>query len=197
MEKKITLILIMVLTLTGCSSKDSESIKNFEGSKLSLEDIEISMNSDLIKEGSIEDIIAEIEADAHEKSEREKDKVAETEVEKEEIDIDLTVLSSTLVASQVYDMLSYPEAYEGDLVKMAGQFTYFLDETTNKKYYSCLIKDAEDCCQTGIEFRWQAFDDTGELPVDLANIEVIGIFTTYEENGFEYVTLEATSVVIN
>ena len=39
------------------------------------------------------------------------------------VDIDLTALSSTMVYSQVYDMLYFsPESYRGKTVKMRGSF---------------------------------------------------------------------------
>ncbi len=189
MIKKIVLTLITLLTLVGCSYKapeNTENITSSENSELSLEDIRSAMNSNQLKDGTVEEILAEIEgeeAEAH-------------VIGTDEIDVDLTVLSSTLVASQVYDMLSYPEAYTGDVVKMAGQFTYFLDINTNKKYYSCLVADAAECCETGIEFTWEAFDDPANLPEDLSNIEVIGALRTYQDGNFKYVTIDATSVEI-
>ena len=37
------------------------------------------------------------------------------------VDLDLTVLSSTMVYSEVYNMMNEPEPYEGKMVKMQGQ----------------------------------------------------------------------------
>ncbi len=188
--KKILYIvpLALLITLVSCGSPVVESANQevateiIDGTELSLEDIRNAMNENQAPEEESEDP-DDLEA-----------KIAQSIAEG--IDVDLTVLSSTMVYSQVYDMLSYPESYIGDIVKMEGQFSYNIDPATNKAYYACIIADAAACCQSGFEFTWEAFENPDNLPKDLANIEVIGSLRTYEENGFEYVTLDATSVVV-
>ena len=60
----------------------------------------------------------------------------------ENIDVDLTVLSSTMVYSEVYNMMVSPEAYIGKTVKMEGLCAYYNDEQTGNDYYTCIIQDA-------------------------------------------------------
>ena len=55
------------------------------------------------------------------------------------VDVDLTVLSSTMIYSEVYNMMYYPENYIGKTVKMEGQFAFYLDESTAKYYFACII----------------------------------------------------------
>ena len=43
------------------------------------------------------------------------------EEKRKEIDVDLTKLSSSMVYSEVYNMMNEPEPYEGKMVKMQGQ----------------------------------------------------------------------------
>ena len=46
------------------------------------------------------------------------------------IDVDLTKLSSTMVYSEVYNMLYTPDDYIGKTVKMKGAFAYYEDPET-------------------------------------------------------------------
>lgn len=108
-----------------------------------------------------------------------------------DIDVDLTQLSSTLVYSEVYNMLSRPDDYIGKTVKMNGSFSVYEDEETGKVYYACYIADATACCSQGIEFTLSGEhvypDDYPEVG---SEIVVQGIFETYEENGYLYCQLK-------
>ena len=105
-------------------------------------------------------------------------------------DVDLTKLSSTMVYSEVYNMMTAPDDYIGKKIKMSGNFGVYHDESTNKYYYACLIADATACCSQGIEF---VLDGDYSYPDDYPDINsiitVTGIFDTYEENGYTYCQL--------
>ena len=104
------------------------------------------------------------------------------------IDIDITTLSSTMVYSVVYCMVSDPYDYVGMVVKMNGQFSHYYDEFTDTDYYACIIQDATACCAQGIEF--VLADDEGyTYPDEGEEICVIGTFDIYHQNGFTYCTL--------
>lgn len=105
----------------------------------------------------------------------------------EGIDVDLTILSSTMVYSQVYDMVSKPEDYEGKIIRMQGYVGSYEDTLTGNKYYGCIIQDATACCAQGIEF---VLSDGQEYPADNEDVTVTGEFSTYEEDGFIYCTLK-------
>ena len=106
------------------------------------------------------------------------------------VDVDLTVLSSTMVYSEVYNMLYfYPEDYYGKTVKANGIFAIYqmvVDGVTQPDpvAYACIIADATACCAEGMEFVLEGDytypDDYPELG---AEITVIGEFQPYEENG--------------
>ena len=106
------------------------------------------------------------------------------------VDVDLTVLSSTMVYSEVYNMLYfYPEDYYGKTVKANGIFAIYqmvVDGVTQPDpvAYACIIADATACCAEGMEFVLEGDytypDDYPELG---AEITVIGEFQSYEENG--------------
>ena len=109
------------------------------------------------------------------------------------VDVDLTVLSSTMVYSEVYNMLYfYPEDYYGKTVKANGIFAIYqmvVDGVTQPDpvAYACIIADATACCAEGMEFVLEGDytypDDCPELG---AEITVIGEFQSYEENGMTW-----------
>ena len=112
---------------------------------------------------------------------------AEPDVSAEEdVDIDLTVMSSTMVYSEVYNMVMTPDDYLGKAVKMRGSYATYHDETTGNDYYACIIQDATACCTQGIEF---VLAD-GNYPTELGmEIPVSGIFDYYTEGENGYCTL--------
>ncbi len=103
------------------------------------------------------------------------------------VDLDLTALSATMVYSEVYQMMYYPENYVGKSVKMEGLYDVYHDDNTGSDYYACIIQDATACCAQGIEFR---LTDEYEYPDESVNeVAVKGIFDLYEEDGVTYCTL--------
>ena len=112
------------------------------------------------------------------------------------IDVDLTKLSSTMVYSEVYNMMYTPDDYIGKIVKMKGQFAYYEDPETKAQYFACIIADATACCSQGLEFVL-----TGEhtYPNDYpelgSEITVSGTFELYEENGSQYCRLTDAELV--
>lgn len=103
-------------------------------------------------------------------------------------DVDLTVLNSTMVYSEVYNMVNSPEDYIGKKVKMAGTFAYLEGKT--RYYFACFIADATACCSQGIEFVLRderKFPD--EYPAAGDEITVSGIFDVYYEGDQQYCQL--------
>lgn len=109
------------------------------------------------------------------------------------IDVDLTKLSSTMVYSEVYNMMTNPSDYIGKRVKMNGQFALYQatdadgQPVPGQVYYACVIADATACCQQGMEFvlagNYKYPDDYPELGTD---ITVVGEFQTYMEGTQQY-----------
>ena len=118
------------------------------------------------------------------------------------IDVDLTALSSTMVYSEVYSMMSFPDDYIGKTVKMKGQFAVYQATDENgafipdKMFFACMIADATACCAQGLEFALAGKpvypDDYPELG---AEITVVGTFEWYEEDGCRYYRLGNASFV--
>ncbi|MBQ7604675.1 MAG: hypothetical protein IJU75_06935 [Clostridia bacterium] len=104
------------------------------------------------------------------------------------VDVDLTKLSSTMVYSEVYNMMSSPDNYMGKRVRMKGSFAY--SEGDGRYYFACIIADATACCAQGIEFVLKderRFPD--EYPSKGKEITVSGVFDTYMEETYRYCQL--------
>ena len=117
----------------------------------------------------------------------------QTQTSADGVDVDLTVLSSTMVYSEVYNMLyNDPAHYLGKTVKARGEFSIYQLVTDgvlqpDPVSYACIISDAAACCAEGMEFVLEGDytypDDYPELG---AEIIVIGEFQSYEENGMTW-----------
>ena len=108
-------------------------------------------------------------------------------------EVDLTVLSSTMVYAEVYNMLyNDPESYLGKTVRARGEFSIYqlvVDGVLQPDpvAYACIIADAAACCAEGMEFVLEGDltypDDYPELGTE---ITIIGEFQSYEENGMTW-----------
>jgi len=107
------------------------------------------------------------------------------------VDLDLTTLSSTMIYSEVFNMMMEPMAYEGQTIKMDGNCAIYTDEETGNTYYTCVVQDATQCCSQGLEFlldsEQYALED---YPADGDPIVIKGTFSTYEEDGGTYITIK-------
>lgn len=112
----------------------------------------------------------------------------------EGVDIDLTLLSSTLVYAEVYNMMYYPEDYVGKIIKMKGSFNVYTDTEKGIDYLAVLVADATACCQQGLEFTWEGHKYPEDYPKMGTEMTVTGEVELYEEDGFMYLRIIADSV---
>ena len=171
----LLLAVCMMLSLCACGKDSEEGAGN------------VASSSNEESSASAESIPTPKEKETPEEPEQ-------TQTSADGVDVDLTVLSSTMVYSEVYNMLYfYPEDYYGKTVKMTGQFNVYqwVDESgvvaDMPVAYACIISDAAACCAEGMEFVLEGDytypDDYPELG---AEITVIGEFQSYEENGMTW-----------
>ena len=112
------------------------------------------------------------------------------------VDIDLSVMSSTVVYSQVYDMVTNPDKYIDNVVKVKGAFTVYVNEQTNVYYPAVIIKDATACCAQGLEFLlYGRAVYPKDYPSKNQEITIIGVFKTYNEGTQKYCRLVDTVLV--
>ncbi len=113
----------------------------------------------------------------------------------ENIDVDLTTMSATLVYSQVLRMIEEPEFFINKVVKMSGPFVPYEGNTEETCYPAIVVKDATQCCSSGIEFLLYGIplcSMKGGYGYPLYNEEatIVGVFETYIEDDFEYFRLK-------
>lgn len=115
----------------------------------------------------------------------------EEEISKDtSVDLDLTAMSSTVIYSEVYNMMMEPLAYVGKTVKLQGNCGIYVDEETGKTYYACIVQDATQCCAQGLEFVLdEDIYSQEDYPQEGDAITIKGEFSTYEENGCQYLTI--------
>ncbi len=98
----------------------------------------------------------------------------------EAVDVDLTLLSSTMVYSEVYAMVYESEQYTGKTVKMQGLFA--TQEFNGARLYACVVQDATACCSQGLEFETEeALVYPADYPEPGTEITVVGTFDSYKE----------------
>lgn len=173
MKKIILLILTlsMALSLAACGSSDT------------------ARNQTVNQTQTVNDVLSTAgEGSAAAAEEETKRAEALAKVLPGDYDVDLTQMNSTMVYSEVLQMMQEPDNFIGQTVKMTGAMAVYEGESRN--YYACLIADATACCAQGIEFVWKGDhaypDDYPELG---AEIVVTGTFDTYTENGTLYAQL--------
>ena len=73
---------------------------------------------------------------------------------------------------------------------MSGNYYSTYLEDTKNTYYFVVISDATACCQQGIEFIWSGeHSDPEDYPEEGAEIEVTGVFGSYQEQDQTYYCL--------
>lgn len=167
MRRKLLIIMCLfsLVALTGCGSKaDSTDV-----------------SKDTVTTNQQVQEAESTEAEAEE----------ETVASDPSVDLDLTTLSSTMVYSEVFNMMMEPVAYEGQTIKMDGNCAIYTDEETGKTYYACVVQDATQCCSQGLEFLLDESQYTEEdYPKEGDPLVIKGTFTTYEEDGGTYITIK-------
>ena len=173
----------MILSVTGCGNR--------YGANIHTESTNVGVN-EVLEEGTKEaEGMPELTQTPAEETAAAAEAPTENtnELSYDNVEVDLTVMSATMVYSEVYNMLTQPDNYLGKTVKMEGQYTEHYNEMTDKTYYACIILDATACCAQGMEFAL-ANGFPGEKPKEGDMICVAGVYDRYEEDGFPYYTLK-------
>jgi len=113
------------------------------------------------------------------------------------IDMDLSELSSMLVYSQVVKISEDPKGYIEKRIKINGQYYSSYFEPTKQYYHFVVVGDESLCCQAGLEFMWKgehAYPD--DYPEDKTEIQVVGVFGSYEELGKTYYNLMVDDISV-
>ena len=102
----------------------------------------------------------------------------------DKITTDTTFMGKDMVYASIYNLMMDPITHTNEIVKIKGVYVNQYDETTEKYYHFCLIKDAMACCQQGMEFVWddgsRIYPD--EYPEVGTEIIITGRFETYKDS---------------
>ena len=203
----LILVLGMILTVTGCSGGDSQTM----GSRLNTEnavDKVLNQKTDIVyqeEDGKPEtETTTEMETTTETKTTTETEYASATEptseptygqvmngdssviaqYKSEGVDVDLTLMGKDLIYATVYQMMSKPEEYEGKTIRIEGKYYASYYPITDKYYNYCLIADALACCSQGLEFELgggAVYPD--DYPADQSEVIVTGVFETYTEEA--------------
>lgn len=94
--------------------------------------------------------------------------------------------------AQTNDIYINPEDYLGKTIKYEGMFqSGYLEETDTTYYY--VIRYGPGCCgydaNAGFEVAWD-----GGYPEADDWVEIVGVLEQYEEDGYEYLRLNLSSL---
>ncbi len=212
MRKRIFFLLLtaMITALAGCgiAEETAESERKVTVSSPTVDDILKERTTDEADAGnSVEDTLPEetkpagdaVASDSNDTSTAPPPEAADEDISLssiEGVDIDLTALSSTIVYSQVYNMMFYPENFIGKTIRMEGMYSDYLDMATGRHYFGCIIQDATACCAQGVEFEpTDSYSYPDDYPEDGDNVVVEGVFDLYEEDGETYCTLRNANFI--
>ena len=113
-----------------------------------------------------------------------------------DVDIDLTVMSATMVYSEVFNMLLTPEEYQGKTFLMDGLYSGYDDDVTGRHYSMCIIPDATACCSQGIEFLLtDEYEYPDDYPEEGDEITLTGVYDLYDDGEYEYYLLKDVRLV--
>lgn len=181
---KIVLALSMALVLAGCNVRGNSTIDEMAATvddSNALQGVETTEDST-----QANSLFSSVSSNAPEPED-----VSGIDMSNGDVDIDLTDKSATIIYSEVYNMMVSPDDYVGKKIRVNGSFAMYQDETTDKKYFACIIADATACCSQGLEFSCKdklTYPD--DYPEDGGNITVEGVFETYTEGENIYCQLK-------
>ena len=172
---------VLIILMTACSESESQTVQSYIA-PVSVDDVLQQQTDSNVTQPPVVTVTPTPAA-----------KEIETNTESDNIqeyDVDLTALSSTMVYSEVYNMMMTPEDYVGKTIKMTGSFATFINEEDGRYIYGCVISDATACCAQGIEFELtEDYTYPDDYPKDGDTICVTGTFDTYQEDQYTYCTL--------
>jgi uncharacterized membrane protein YcgQ (UPF0703/DUF1980 family) len=107
-------------------------------------------------------------------------------------------IKEKMFVAQSNDVYYNTEDYLGKSLKYEGIFQGFTDPNTNITYYS-VIRYGPGCCgvdaNCGFEVKWVEEENPAYPALD-EWVEVVGVLEEYEEDGWQYLRLNLTSLTV-
>ncbi len=113
------------------------------------------------------------------------------------IDIDLTKLSSTMIFSEIYNIMMNPTDYLGKTIRMEGTFKVYPIPELERNCYVVVVPDATACCEQGFEFQWEGEHRYPEdYPAELSEIQITGVLDSYIAEDYPYYYLLVDDIIM-
>ena len=191
MHRKILVLFGIVICLSGCGTQTTSN-KAYVNNQTTVSQVIEQQTQNDTTNTDTQDISNDTSISAIDVS-----SVVGSTVEKEydSVDIDLSSMSSSLVYSEVLNMMTTPTDYIGKTVKMTGTLVSMVDEVDNNTYLACIIQDATACCAQGIEFQPLEKDLEDSNLYDNQEITVVGTFDEYQIEDNTYYTLKDARII--
>lgn len=198
MKKNIlgfVIIMMMAVMLSACGNNDSKVNQVMQDQMQEADNKNNqSDETEVTDENKPSEAVDELQEKTTTEDSKPEDNKPESGLE-DAIDVDLTKLSSTMVYSEVYNMMYTPEDYIGKTVKMSGMFVAYTNQDQSQFYPAVIIADATACCSQGLEFVLEGNPSYPEgYPEMETEITVVGTFETYEEEGNTYCRLQNAKI---
>jgi uncharacterized membrane protein YcgQ (UPF0703/DUF1980 family) len=111
---------------------------------------------------------------------------------------EIVEIKEKMFVAQSNDVYYNADDYLGKTIKYEGIFQSYTDPASGMTYYS-VVRYGPGCCgidsNCGFEVLW-AGDKTTEYPESNDWVEAVGVLVDYEENGYEYLRLDLTSLTV-
>jgi len=174
MRRRIALfapmLLAILLVLPACSSKDETT--DAPTNSIGTASVDVGDESSATDDGTQTD----------------------TETNANSADTDIIDIGEKMFVGQMNDIYANTDDYIGKTIRYEGFYVCYEDESTGASY-PCIIRNGPGCCgydsQVGFEFSWD-----GELPQDDDWCRLTGVVAIYQEDGFDYIKIDATNLEI-
>jgi hypothetical protein len=85
----------------------------------------------------------------------------------------------------------------GKRIKIQGLYYPSYFDQTELYYHYVVVRDESLCCQTGLEFAWKGEHTyPADYPAENTEIELVGVFGSYEELGKTYYFLTVDDISV-
>lgn len=108
---------------------------------------------------------------------------------------DIIEITEKMYITYINDIYTNLEQYKGKKIKLEGMFTSQYDESVQETFYF-VYRRGPGCCGNDGSMAGFEFTTKDSIPQENDWIEVTGTLDSYEQDGFIYLTLRDSQVVI-
>jgi len=113
------------------------------------------------------------------------------------VDMDLTGISNTVAYAAIVNIMQNPENYLGQTIKASGIYNAFYYEPFDRYLHFMVVEGPGGCCPQVFKFIYGRDTSLDDYPTENAMIEVVGVFSSYEEMGRLIYYLAVDTLIVN